>query len=271
MRFARFIDGPHGRLFCLGHEGNAVAPHGTVLLLPPFGEEMNKSRHVLAGLVRALAAAGRDVVLPDLSGTGDSAGDFGDATIDRWRADLDAVCAAFAGGQDVDVMGLRFGGLLAADLSQRHRVGRLCLLHPVVDGRQQLTQLLRMRLAAGISSGRKESMAEFKNAFERGESIEAAGYRVNADMAAQLQALRLDEMPLQGVEGLAWIEVAADPERPLLPVSQRLVDSWREQREVETAIVGCDAFWTTQEIARCDALIDRASRWINGEALDADR
>ena len=65
MYTAFFLDGQQGRLFCTGvvHE---IAARRQFLILPPFAEEMNKSRHILSAMVRALGNAGHDVLLPDL-------------------------------------------------------------------------------------------------------------------------------------------------------------------------------------------------------------
>ncbi|MDX1736353.1 MAG: hypothetical protein R3228_18390, partial [Halioglobus sp.] len=52
---------------------------------------MHKARRTVAAQARVLAAAGYNVVLLDLSGCGDGAGDFADATWQLWHAD-----AAFA-------------------------------------------------------------------------------------------------------------------------------------------------------------------------------
>jgi alpha/beta superfamily hydrolase len=73
-----FLDGPAGNLFCLHFPRST--PGGArrcALVLPPFAEELNKSRRMGALAARALQRAGHDVLLIDLYGTGDSAGDFG--------------------------------------------------------------------------------------------------------------------------------------------------------------------------------------------------
>src|SRR3546814_18536068 len=61
-REALFIDGPAGRLFAIHH---AAAPHcrqGLGLVhLPPFAEEMNRSRRMAALQARALAALGIEI------------------------------------------------------------------------------------------------------------------------------------------------------------------------------------------------------------------
>src|SRR3546814_14690353 len=102
---ALFIDGPAWRLFAIHH---AAAPHCRqglgLVYLPPFAEEMNRSRRMAALQARALAALGIDVLLLDLFGTGDSAGDFRDARWEIWREDAMAAVAwlgARCGGREI--------------------------------------------------------------------------------------------------------------------------------------------------------------------------
>jgi exosortase A-associated hydrolase 2 len=227
---------------------------------------MNKARHVLAAIVQGIARAGHQVLLPDLFGTGDSTGDFGDATIDIWRGDLDLAVAQMASAQPLDVVGLRFGALLAADLAARHPVRTLTLLQPLGDGRQQLTQMLRLRLAAGLmGGGTKETVSGLRQRLAEGETIEIAGYRLSGVLAAGLESLTLEQSAIAGVERVNWIEVAADANRPLMPVSQRIIGAWSTQGiQVDGEVVECDQFWATQEIAHCPAMVDRALQRLVG-------
>ena len=72
-----FLQGARGRVFAV-HFCAAEAPRAHILFLPPFGEEMNRSRRHVAEAASAFAAAGWLVAVPDLFGTGDSAGEFVD-------------------------------------------------------------------------------------------------------------------------------------------------------------------------------------------------
>ena len=87
---ARFLDIRARRLFCLHSPAAAHRPQYRVLVVPPFAEELNKCRRMLALTTRQLSMQGCDVLWPDLYGTGDSAGEFGDAVWADWVADLGA-------------------------------------------------------------------------------------------------------------------------------------------------------------------------------------
>lgn len=263
MPLAFFLDGVAGSLFCTGSlHGPGQEPRRKILIVPPFAEEMNKSRHILAGLAAAIGTSGHDVLMPDLFGTGDSAGDFSEATLDTWRADLDAVIERLDPDGTLELIGLRTGALLAADAAGRHRVKSMTLLHPMVDGKQQLTQMLRLRLAGGLmGAGKKETATQLRQRLAEGECLEIAGYGLSGQLAADLETLTLSKMPPVNVEQVHWIEVIPQPERSLMPVSQRVIDAWRENGvAVDSAVTVCGQFWATQEIAPCRGIVEETMK-----------
>lgn len=267
MQFERFIDSPNGRIFCSGYDPHdSAAPSPVALILAPFAEELNKSRHVLASIARELGGLGCSVIMPDLYGTGDSDGDFADASIECWRADIDATLAEFAADSPLHLVGLRFGGLLACDTATRHAADSLSLLHPVIDGRQQLLQMLRLRLAGGLTAGTdKESMADLQAQLAQGHSIEIAGYRMSSSLADGMAGLRMIDLPPATGVAVRWIEVAPTADRSLMPVSQRLVAEWQQRGvAVEAAVTAGDPFWMTQEITDCPGLRNAVIEFMRG-------
>ena len=90
---AFFLPASAGQRLALFHAPQASEkPHGAVVYVHPFAEELNKSRHMAALQARAMAAAGYAVLQIDLLGCGDSSGDFGDATWEDWLADVALAC-----------------------------------------------------------------------------------------------------------------------------------------------------------------------------------
>ena len=71
--------------------GEESAP--AILIVPPLFEEMNRTRALIAAVMRLLAERGFCCWLPDLGGTGESERDLADATWDDWRHDVKSACA----------------------------------------------------------------------------------------------------------------------------------------------------------------------------------
>lgn len=264
-RVAEFVRGGAGDIFVAGYRpADAATDLRTVLLLPPFGEELNKSRHVLASVARCLAGQGRAVYLPDLHGTGDSSGDFRDATLATWRADLDALIDRYGGAAGVDLVGVRFGALLAADLADRHPVHSLVLCHPLTDGRQQVNQLLRLRIAAGLMGyAGRESVGGLRYRLQEEGAIEIGGYAIGQTLVAGIEALAMPVEPPAGMRQVCWYEVAPTADRELSAAGRRIVDAWSAAGvDVSADVLVGEQFWATQEIAPCDALVIAAAEGL---------
>ncbi|MDP2326243.1 MAG: hydrolase 2, exosortase A system-associated [Gammaproteobacteria bacterium] len=236
-------------------------PTHWLLVAPPFAEEMNKSRRMLAMLGRSAAAAGYSVVLADLAGTGDSWGDFCDASYDLWLTDLlgAARWAGEQGGAVTAVAGLRFGGLLATDLAGRiPTVRQLLLWQPALAGADVLTQFLRLKTAASLTGGGEtgDSLENIRARLTRGEAIEVAGYELTAELYATIQSRQLaDLMPDRPIT-VDWFHLARQPGAtvpgPIAVAAGRLA---ARGAAVRTHSVQGDAFWSTAEIAVCEELV----------------
>jgi pimeloyl-ACP methyl ester carboxylesterase len=89
-----------------------------VVLCNPIGDDLIRAHRAFRHLAEGLAAAGFPVLRFDFDGTGDSGGDERDpALVAAWRGDVGRAVAALraqSGVASVCVLGLRFGGTLAA-------------------------------------------------------------------------------------------------------------------------------------------------------------
>jgi exosortase A-associated hydrolase 2 len=258
---AFFIDGAAGRMFCLLHAPAAgVAVRGSVLCLPPFAEEMNKARRMIAMQSRSLAADGWWVLRPDLQGCGDSEGDFADATWAGWIDD--ASCAARwlreRAGATPALWGVRAGCLLASAVANADpSIDRLLFWQPVVSGKQHLQQFLRLKVAGGMLAEERKGADGTRELRERllaGGSVEVAGYTLPGGVAAGM-----DEARLQAGRGggrLDWFEVSGATE-PVIAVAARVaIDAWQAAGwQVRSAALAGASFWQTQEIEEVHALI----------------
>ena len=183
---AQFLQGPSGPLFSIYYPANPeIRTQGAVLYIHPFAEEMNKSRRMAALQARRFADAGFAVLLPDMHGCGDSSGDFVDARWELWLDDLQHHLRWLQQqiSAPVYLWGLRSGALLATELAQQCSPKGLLLWQPVSNGSQFLTQFLRLRIAAAMMGGAKETTAQLREIFKSGKTLEIAGYEIAPELA----------------------------------------------------------------------------------------
>lgn len=253
-----FQDGPAGAIMTLGFPaagGGETAP--SALLVPPFAEEMNRARRFLSASARALSARGVTAMLADLHGTGDSAGAFADASWAIWQAEVDALTTRLAArrGGPVQLIGLRTGALLAAGTARRHpaAVSRLTLVQPVTDGGRFLDQLLRVRVAASMAQGARETRDALRAEWTRGAAVEIGGYAIAARLAEEMTAARLAGLPPRGDLPVDWLDVVAPGSGAQTPVPA-LPAGW-DGPSVIRRRVAAPAVWQLAEPEPAEALV----------------
>jgi len=247
-----FVPVAAGRLFVLSHRPAAQA-RGGVLLVPPFGEEMNKCRRMLTLVAQGLAGAGFWCVLPDLRGTGDSDGEFETGSWSDWKEDLREVAAALSrdGWSPTSLLGIRSGAPLGLETARESgwSLSNTVLWQPVVDGAKFLTQFLRTRVAASLMEDRKETVAELNQRLAAGEVLEVAGYPLTARLTDQLAGVRLGAVLGSHTGKITWLEVQSGEGSELLPASRACIDDARARGVgIEQAVLTGEPFWTSTEV-----------------------
>ena len=247
---------------------------------PAFAEEMNKSRHMVAWQARQLAAAGCTVVVPDLCGTGDSPHGLAEADWQCWVNELIdvAIWARKEGANGITLWGLRLGCLLAlqasVSLAQRGvSVEHLLLWQPLLSGKLQMAQFLRLVTAAVVTGGSEgQSVKAVKEALAAGETVEVAGYPLSSALYAGMQTAGADGLTPAVGTAVSVIEVVSHADKALLPVTRSHVDSWRD--------AGCSclartvpgaAFWSTQELGFSDSLLEASLDAVSCQFRDGRR
>lgn len=124
MEALQFGD-PQRRLLGLRDSPQVAARQTALVLCPAWGMEALRSHRGVALLARELAAAGYDCLRIDYSGTGDSGGEAMDARLDHWLADIASAVREqqeISGADQIAVVGIRLGALLAAAAKTQHRL-----------------------------------------------------------------------------------------------------------------------------------------------------
>jgi exosortase A-associated hydrolase 1/exosortase A-associated hydrolase 2 len=257
VRFEAFALGP--RLRCIAEPASGQV-RGVVLLLPPFAEEMNKSRRMCALLARGLAADGWRVVRIDLFGCGDSAGSLREATWQQWcddlRSELDRHLCAKA--PSLWLWGLRAGALFVPELLAAAPHANLLLWQPVLSGQTHLSQFLRLQAAAALLGGGKSGEPSPARTLAAGEVVEVAGYELPPAVARGLQSAVFD-VPANFRGQVAWLEVSMSPGAQPGVASQRAIDRLRSAgHSVSFEDVNGAPFWQSVEIEQNEELLARS-------------
>ena len=259
-----FLPTERGQRFCVLHQ--AEQARAAVLVVPPFAEELNKSRRMMALVARALAAVGLSCLIMDLEACGDSEGALEAASWSRWLADLGDAIHFLAAQHDVPLalLGLRSGALLAAELAQQVGPVRMVLWQPVGNGDLFLSQFLRLKLAAEVlgDAGSGAGSDQLKQQLLGGEAIEVAGYHISPQLAQEISRRRLNDFTPPQCP-IAWLELASEPGLGLSPAAQRTVDGWRAKgAAIETQVLVGPPFWLTAEITECPSLVDASADFL---------
>lgn len=255
-----FLEHQGRKLFYLNLEPADASLRGSVLFLPPFADEMHRSRRVVAGQARLFVDAGYRVMLLDLSGCGDSGGDFADATWSRWVEDAQFAARTLTnqGIGPLTIWGLRMGALLACVLSQSYsNIQRLLLWQPVLNGELQVDQFLRLRTVPSPLNGEPNfDRKSLWNELRGGRTLDIAGYELSSALAMDMSKARLNDLRPQAP--VHWLEIGLASNSTLAAGSEKVIAHWREQgTQVETGYVVGDPFWRTVgadvnvELQRC--------------------
>jgi len=228
-----FLKTESGDRFCLYH-----APHpnkecrGVFIYVHPFGDEMNKSRRMVALQARAFATMGFGVLQMDLFGCGDSNGEFGKARWDIWKQDLEIAWSWLEN----------------------------------ISGELFLTQFLRLRLANEMLAGGSEKTTgtqAIRSSLAIGERLEVAGYELAPDLAVAIDSLRAIKLLVPKVP-VHWFEIVSKSGRTMPPAGAKVVRAWeKEGSNPQVHLVPCVPFWATQEITECPELISATTKVLS--------
>lgn len=190
-----FFGTPERRLFGAYHPAfTSRATVRSVVLCYPWAHEYIYAHRSMTKLALVLAESGFHVLRFDYFGTGDSAGDAIDVTLDGCREDILTAAEELldmTGGERVSLIGLRLGAVLAAEVaaSDRELVDRLVLWDPVISGSDYVAALYHS--AANMPIGKAKAP---ERPAEKGGGHEICGFPLTDSQREQIE--RVDLIPL---------------------------------------------------------------------------
>lgn len=239
-----FVASSNGQVFVtqFGNQSSDIA----VLCLPSIAEELNLARAVLAKQCQSFAAAGTDSFILDYFGTGDSEGEFEQASVDTWLEDSLAVGQWLVeqGYQKIVLLGVRVGALLlAANQTQLHQALPICghiLWKPVTGGKLFVNQLVRIKQANAMMSGDSEKV-NWRNEILNGNNTEIAGYLLTAAFIEQLESLSI-KPDTKWLSQAHWLELASSS---VTPATKRIAEG---VEAIKVHTLSTPAFWQVPEV-----------------------
>ena len=249
---ADFIDSGGNSIFVLlrGPE----APVGCVVVVPPFAEEMNKCRRQISETALSLVDEGFAVLTIDLTGTGDSEGDFSRASWLAWQNDIEAACRWVESmGLDVrGVIAVRLGCCLVSSSFANHRreVEGAVFWQPVENGKRYMAQFLRLRIATSLMEGHSHETADhLRTRLESGEALEVAGYPLTSHLWREIEHATMEPDQLSALGTIALLEVSPRASEELSVANRKFAAL---ASNCGVAITGKrlagDPFWSATEI-----------------------
>jgi hypothetical protein len=149
-------------------------PHApAILFVPPLFEEMNRTRALIAAVMRRLARRGHGCWLVDLSGTGESERDLAEVIWDDWRHDVIAAAAHIAEKARRPLIASLRGGALVDDGAQSRGWWRFAPL----DGAAVARDMVRSRLAGGVEWAGYAPSPAFRDALSAAAPAAVAALR----------------------------------------------------------------------------------------------
>lgn len=174
----------------------AVSRGESILLCAPFGQEAIRSHRLFKVLADRLCREGFHVLRFDYFGTGDSAGEGDEVSIDGFIADVLTANDELinrSGCTRSAWVGLRLGATVAAMASAHVRpaLSRLILWEPVTDGARYLAELAGAHAAALVDAygWRASSDVYLRDAIARESGFEALGFPLTDQFRAAVKSL----------------------------------------------------------------------------------
>ncbi|EHR42213.1 glycosyl transferase [Alishewanella jeotgali KCTC 22429] len=252
-----FIELSCGRCFLLTHI--FLDSTSAVIALPPFAEEINKTRHLVGNTMRQLSAAGLSCFMLDNYGTGDSEGDLDTASTAIWREDIVQLLRQLQqqGFTEVSFVAIRFGALQLFDLLNSSpmplTVKQIVLWQPFFEVAKFWQQFARIRVAEAMARGEKLSQKELEQQLNNGNTIEIAGYPISPAFYQSLLKMQTQLPTALNSLAVSWFETS-QLDSIALPV-QKMRDTLQHVCELQFYQLKADPYWQTNELASADELI----------------
>ncbi len=261
----RYLSSSHKLPFFLAHYSPETGNSGkAVILVPPFAEELNRSKRMYVLCARQLAAAGMEVYCFDFVGTGDSYGEWGSFSWSDWQQNLADVYRHIkaSGSDEISVITLRLGALIVSDAiaAGQLQFDKCLFWDPVEDGEIYVRQLMRLKIAAAMSEDAqalttKDVMADIENH----GFLEVGGYQITTDLLDSIRQAKLAKNidTLVSATQLHWMVLKNTGQSSAVNYPPSVPEALHNQVNMHT--VQDTRFWMQQEVTIAPVLLDKTA------------
>ncbi|MFC1460891.1 alpha/beta fold hydrolase [Verrucomicrobiota bacterium] len=242
-------------------------PRRAFVFCGPFAEEKNKSQRLLVDLARSLAGNGFVVLRLDYGGTGDSLGEFSEASIQSRKRDiLNALeyCREERQASQIGLLGLRLGGTLAAEIADEDpNISWLILLSPVADVPEYFRMTLRSKLIkemltdGTVSSRRRNIVSHLHD-----RAIDFEGFPITPQLYSEIEQFTLTDR-LRNFQGPVLV-VHASLKARMPKDMDSLVRKYDEiGAKITLEKVLCEPFWNIHGTPPFERIVNTTVSWLN--------
>ena len=247
-----------------------------VILVPPFAEELSRSKRMYVLCARLLANSGFHVICFDYSGTGDSSGEWGEFKYVDWVNDIKTVYQyAKNYAEQVNFIALRFGALILADtiIQERLTINKCIFWDPIEKGELLTRQLVRMKIAATMADAAKKiTRQEVTQSMQDEGFLESGGYHITNTMFDEIDRKKMASfmVPLLNQASVHWMALGRYKEDTDNWLANSFTNNELLEASVENVLtmhaVNDVKFWMQQEVTLAPKLLQHTHEvFFNGE------
>lgn len=244
-----FFHGQEGARLCgvWRFPASGTQPARVWVVCAPFAEEEKSAHRTLVELADVLVERGDAVLIFAYRGTGDSDGNFAEASLTAWRDDIGAALehARTRFPQGISgLIGLRVGASLAAQVATDYDAQNLILIEPVLRGRSFLMQLgarkkLRAAMTEKEAGGSRPEAGEREQEADNAEFEDLDGWPLGTALREELNELNLSVASPQF--GGSALVLQVSPREKIAPSLEQFTQALHPEAAVRAVVM--PPFW----------------------------
>lgn len=261
-----YLDSEGRRLYAVLHIPDKRAG-AAVVFCHPFAEEKRCSHLAFIHAARELCHEGFHCLRIDMTGYGDSEGEFADVTVHTWLNDVNAAVQYIASNVPdarIGLLGLRLGGTLAALTAERcSDIEFLALWEPIVNGKTFVSMNIRRSLMRKMLTQGKDFRSAQRS---QADVSDFDGWLVSQQLRRDIEELDLlqQDRPFGGKVLIVRISPHGTVERELEALKEAYLAAGADCVLSEAV---SEPIWSTVGLVHTDVLVAETASWAKLHAI----